>query len=551
MNLKINKIWFHFPFLALFIGTFMIVANFWHVITEWFANKPGQYFVGISHYYQDFFLYSSYIAQGISGSWLYVQDLYTNESLPAFWFYWFYALVGRIGTVTGYSAPHLYNLSLFATIVILVYVLYTLVKHIFPSSSAATVAFLFVLSASNFTTRIGQQMTLMGNTWFSPTPALNRLGGVPHQAMQTVLLILLAIIASIKPEGIRYSLLRLIFMAFISFISALLNPVTTSLLVAAFGCVWLTKVIQSYARNRARLFSFDVSTRIFLVISISFFIGSLLAKKSVDGIELYAIGRAWELRQQVSLSIVDWLISMGPIIFFVPFGILPYFSTYTALRYVLFINTALSVLLFFSPLPDMMGIARIRWLSPAAYLFFPILAAQGYVWLINKLQTLRIPNNLSAAVLLSGYILLSMPSLMVQIQERNNPFRSDQTIQLLNHLPKPVYDAYQVLDRIPNNETVIITDPSLPHDTAIPAFTAKTSFTGHLLHTLYPEVKQALREKFFSAAMTASEASQFCRDHRIAYILAKPENTQFLTVYTGMKKLYSNDFAEIYLCTPS
>ena len=61
------------PYLATILSIVLIAANSWHVITQWFINKPHEVFTGIAHYYADYFLYISQIVKA--------GHMYTNENI--------------------------------------------------------------------------------------------------------------------------------------------------------------------------------------------------------------------------------------------------------------------------------------------------------------------------------------------------------------------------------------------------------------------------------------------------------------------------------------
>src|SRR3989338_9158322 len=80
------------------IGSITIV-NSLHVLTEYLANPPDRLFTAIAHYWTDYFLYISQMAQGS----LLSRHMFTNEPLPPTWIYWFNGLIGALGTRGGLS----------------------------------------------------------------------------------------------------------------------------------------------------------------------------------------------------------------------------------------------------------------------------------------------------------------------------------------------------------------------------------------------------------------------------------------------------------------
>jgi len=541
MNRLIRTYSTGFPKTAGIIGIFIFLANFWHVIREWTANKPGEAFSGIAHYYQDFFLYSSYIAQGLHGAFPYVRNLYTNEPLPAFWYYWFYAGIGYINRYTGLSAPAAYDLSLAVIIILLITAVFLLVKHVFSDRFTSVTAFLFALTASNMPDLSGYFRSgtaqLIGETWFSPTPALNRLGGVPHQALQTLLFIAMILTVSRNTVPTRH----LIVVAGISFISALINPIQTFLFVSSMGLLWAIAGIRTIQKEKHISSPFIKSFLGLCAVALPALIGALAANAHVRGLQLFTLARTWEMAQPVSLSAWEWYRSLGPIMMLVPLGILPFFSGKHHTRNLLGLYTLLTLGAFFSPIPSLTGVARFRWLNPSAHLLFPLLAANGLVWLLSAGKKYGINRNVTATVLLVLYMTLTVGAIGIQIQDRISPLRTDAVQTQLNHIPIPVRQALASLASLPDTG-VVLTDPSLVYDTVVPAYTAKPSFTGHLVHTLYPATKQQLRSEFFRGGMNSEEIHFFLTNHRIAYILA-PSGTLLPSAFT---RVYTNADVSVY-----
>jgi len=513
---------------AIIIGALAVIADSWHILVEWAQHAQGNTFSAIAHYYQDFFLYSSFIAQGMRGSWVSGYPLFTNEPLPSTWYYWFYVCIGRIGSVTNLTAPVLYTLALFVCIALIIILTWKLIIRIFPSRFITVVAYLFLLTASNFSSGT---RNLLGITWFSPTPALHRLGGVPHQAAQTVLIFFLILLATPYFSQKKIPQNRIVFTVLLSFVSALINPMHTLLLAASAIAVGMLK-------KQTR-----ITCRFIGILLAPALLGAFLVTKELSGQQLFALARNWEMAQYMSTSPVDWLLSLGPILILIPFGIIPFFRKKQPLHMLISMYGALSVVAYFSPIPDLVSVARIRWLHPSSYILFPLLAASGFQWIISHVRISK--PDIRAYAILIMYLGFTMPAVFIQITDRMQSFSSGSITQELNHVPTSIIQAFDFMSIHTKTESVILTDPQLPYDTAIPAFTARRSFTGHLLHTLYPEEKQLLRASFFSHTMNESDAESFLKNHRITTILVSKES-KIVEWYPFLTKQYGNDLVSVY-----
>lgn len=435
---------------ALVISALVITLNHWHVITAWFSKPQGTYFTGIAHYYADYFLYVSLMAQQ---GFVFTNHLFTNEPLPPTWIYWLYTILGKLG-----NPFFIYNLTIVIFSIVLLFLWWKVIQQVVATRLTQNIAFLFVATASGFAGH---------DFWFSPTPALNRLGGVPHQIFQTILL-LSVVLLFIKRKYVLVSI--------VAFFAAVANPIQMFLVSIA---LIITKPIT-----------------IIYLIPAAF--GAFLTNAEFSRDPILSAAKAWENNQNITISIWRFILAVGPIVFFVPFGLKQYILKLTPLQKIVLLYGALSLLMFFSPIPRFFGTSPVRWLSPAAYGILPILAGLGMSTKTNRL-----------ALFIIFYAIFTLPSLVYQIEARMQAPKS------LNYVPQDVVKQLHAIA----SDGVVLTHPSLPYDILVPVFTGNKTFTGHPIHTLYPELKEDLRKNFFSGRMTEEEKKQFIIDHNITTII--------------------------------
>lgn len=475
----------------------VVTANAWHVITRWMLNPQDRFFTGIAHYFADYFLYVSQIAQGVSGNWIVSEAMYTNEPIPDAWTYWPNVLLGRIGSVFTTNPFLIYNAGLVICVTLLLFMLWHLVRRVFPAQPfTREIAFLFLATASNFPD-IRALVTngtfgLAGDTWFSPTPALNRLGGVPHQTLQTILILCVILLL---PKCTKFLSFHTIVFALTCFLAATLSPIQMLLLC---GAMVLTMLIGK--KHYSALTGVAAAA-----------LGAYLVNRSFDASPLYVFAKQWEAAQTASIALPAFLLGLGPVVLVIPFGIRTYLKSTTPLRILLLLYGAASLLTFFTPIPKLLGTSPTRWIHPASFVVLYLIAAEGFVSITKKAPLLMI-------ILTALYVFLTIPALAAQINARKTiPYD-------LNHVPNAVITALRAARSLPGNG-VILTDPDLPYDVIVPIFSGKPSFTGHPVHTLYPETKSALRTRFFEGSMTAAERKQFFADHRIGYLFTDDDGT--------------------------
>lgn len=506
------------------IGCVVAIVNQLEVFIQWIQNDSDHVFTGIAHYYADYFLYVTQMAQGIFGNLL-AYHRFTNEILPPIWIYWFNLLLGNIGNLMNFSPFVTYNVSLFLLVIALTYVWYYVASLLYPTQKIPRFIFmLFVLTSTNlfniqaFVAK--QTIELMGMSWFSPTLSLNRFGGVPHQIFQTILFVGLLIISVKlleKTSSIRPKMVLLF--TFMILLASSANPIQMLVFVTAFLSIalWLTYEKRSIDKKNMTVAG--------IVLAVSF-LGAYMTNISFRD-PLLAQAKAWESLQQSHISLLNLLLSVGPMSFFALFGLSVISKKLPMIQKLLFLYGILSLIFFFSPIPKLLGTSNLRFLHPAPYSMWAMLGVEGLIFLTKIFRALskkRISMVSIQSIFLILYILFTIPSLIKEINDRVNPNANPILTSNLNHVPKTIVSSLVWLKQQQGKNPVVVTDPSLPYDVVIPVFTGKTSFTGHKLHTLYPEEKESLRSQLFQGKMTESELRSFLFDHRIGYLLMQNSN---------------------------
>lgn len=496
----------------------MSTLNLLHVLLEWFRNLPAgrqalpdRSFTGIAHYFADFFLYAAQMKQGAGGALLY-SHRFTNEPVPPTWIYWFNNLLGYIGHLFGLSPFATYDVSLFILVIVSILLIYYFLVTLYPADRIKRmIALVFILTASPFLS--------LGNAeglWFSPSLAFNRLGGVPHQVFQTILFILLTMSLARKSLSIIP----------LAILGSSANPIQMLIFVLA-AC--LTTGIL-FAKHK----DIRVGLPLIILLAVSF-PAAWLTNKQFDS-PVIAVAKIWETAQWVNRSLPFILSSIGPILLFLPFGIAPFLGKFRSLTILIFSYAIISFLLFFSPVPAILSTTPIRYLFPASYILLPILAVEGIFALSNRIIIIM-------AILL--YSILTIPSFARELRGRITPLTNPGVLMdtEFNHVPMPVVAALTWLGRQPTDPSrpVVLVDSKKRIELLVPAFADKTVFSGHPLHTLYPEVKEKLRKDFFEGRMTEDQQKQFLANHRIGYIITTPA-----AMLGPFKKVFTNDALTIY-----
>ncbi len=523
--------------------------NSLQVIIQWVSNPPGYYFTAITHYFADYFLYTYQMAEGAEGKIL-TNFLFTNEPQRTTWLYWQNATIGFLGHLVGLDPFGSYNISLMLLVVTLITMWHILLTKIFPLSKTKRLLSLFIiLTASPFISL--ENLFYHGvirfpdKLWFSPTPSFWRLGGVPHQVFQSIIIILFIISFAklLEKQNVRTYSTQILLTIIIT--SAYPMQAMALLIGAGILSLW-----QTLRHNNLRLL---------IPITITGIISLPVAY--ITSVELslapFAAAKTWELYQQVPREFSHFFQSHGPIMLFIPFGLYRYFykANTTAKTFALYALSAIG--LYYSPLPSLIGASPIRFFHPISHGFLSVVAAIGIIEIpqlvlnIPFLHTLRFLKTLALLSAFSIYLLHTIPANYKQISNRITPFENYWLLMdtQYNHVPNDFIDAFAWLknQNEPENKKVVLSDDVLRVEILIPVFTEKISFLGHPLHTLYPDVKESLRNRFFTNAMSEDEIQSFFPNHRIGYIITSPTNSRVPT--TAMKYVtigYENEKIRIY-----
>jgi hypothetical protein len=410
-----------------------------------------------------------------------------------------------------------------------------IIKKTLQGTTERVVAFLFVATASNWPTistwATFGRLSLGNDFWFSPTPALNRLGGVPHQILQTIFLLAVIYIWNILKESWHPRLLAPLAVAAILATTA--NPIQMLLLVSTCMVFVIAEGI-----NHKRFTQHEIIRS--LALCAPALIAAIVTNREFAGNPILTAAKVWEDSQQVRVSLWQLFLAMGPLGPLSLVGLHSLFAKKHSRLYRLLTTYSLvSIAVFLSPVPGLLGTSPVRWLSPAAYAGLAILGSEGLFTMLRLGKSIRIPTTLSLTVGIMLYALFTIPSLVAQVQARTLPLTNDPVLLTLNHISPEVISGMRHID--PKQKTgVVLTDPAIPYDVIVPIYSGLPSFTGHPIHTLYPGTKELLRQQFFTRRMSDADAKQFLTNHNIAWILTTPERLSTISSYPFLTKTFAN-----------
>ncbi|MBI4065002.1 hypothetical protein HY409_01365 [Candidatus Gottesmanbacteria bacterium] len=483
----------------------LTAVNSTGLITGILSRPPDTVYLGMIHYYQDYFFYVNHFFQGAHGAWL-TANRYTSEVTPPSIFYWINILMGKIGGLIGLSPIASYHTSLIVLTILIIFTVYLLLARMFPKSKIqAFIGFVFAFLSTSLMNHIyvdGKPMWYPFQLWRTPHFALlDRLASIPHQIFQTLLFLLLTMMCF--TQGTAHRRTKLILIGILAFSLTSNNPIQAIIFLAAFIAT------QGVAYIQKKPLPFNRLLVLFLVTACTFVYINLLSETLP-----HSQARAWEGRQQTITSPAFLLLSIGPISILYLLGIIPSLLSGNAIFIFAIILTLGTYGLFLSNIPQAIGVSDLRFIFPALYPFMGAIAVNGVVLIAKKLAKI-IPTMTTITIVMLLFILISLPTLYWEIQQKiqSQTNTKDQII----YLPSPIYDMFMALGTIGGYNDVVLANPNTNMDLLVPALSGHTTYSGHMLLTIRSEEKQLFGSQFFS--LNKPDAESWIKANNIRYVL--------------------------------
>lgn len=486
-----NRMWL----IVLGVAVFFSSLNLFHVLYWAMRTPPNTIFMGISHWYEDYFFYLSLLIQGQMGTHR-LTNLYTTEPVPIGINWSINFALGILSRVTTIPVWVVYDGSIFLFSIIYIFLAYWILRRLFPANALLSMSALLVTLASSTTVPF----------FYSYTPALNRLGGIAHHVAQNIMslasiFLFAQILDSIKtkhlPLGKLIVLCSILLVLFST--SSFYVVVDMAVFVAASSVVLIqTRSLQFVKRIAV----------VFVALAVPL---ALLSRTQVELLKdpFWQFVRGWEANQPI-VDFGTFFRSMGLLALIIPIGIGPFLARGGTLRTIGTIFAFGQIALYFSPIPRWLGLPAFRILQPAAYVFFGAIAVSGLSVLASiakRKQTLLF------GVFVAGFLSLQIPGLVSEVQARVNAYYNNSP---LNFVDRQTYEGLLYLKKLPLQDTVLA---FYALETLVPAISGHRVYAGHGTLTIDYATKIGNVTAFYSFAYTAGEARRFLTDNNIGFVL--------------------------------
>lgn len=492
---------------TILIGIFIFlltILNSIGIVVGFFNRPTNTVYLGTIHYFEDYFLYINHFFQGAHGAFL-TANRYTNETTPSSILYWTDVVMGKLGALIGLSPIGSYHMWLILLTIITLCVMYVLLLRMFPKSNLhALLGFLFATLSTSLINHIyvnGNPMWYPFQLWKTPHFAFDRLGGVPHQTLQSLLFFVLTILCLLPTVSRKNLTIALI--ALVSFTLTTLQPIQAMIFLA----VYLTTQIVLYVHKKPT--SVAKLAVLFFSVTCTFVYMYVLSTTLP-----HSQARMWDGLQQTTTTLPFLLLSLGPISILFLLGILPSILSGNPLFLFAIILVVSTYGVFLSPIPHILGISNLRIIFPAIYPFMAVVAVQGVLFIAKKLsKIISIATTINA--IMAIFILMSLPTLYWEIQQKilSQEDVNNQTIYLSNTLSS----MFTFLQTTGKFKDVVLSNPASHMDTLTPALSGHTTYSGHMLLTIDNTKKQDYARQFFSLVLP--DAKNWLIKNNIRYIL--------------------------------
>jgi len=539
---KKNHQWIIVGILSVTIG----ILNILRVIIGYFQTPYGYSYLAVGHYYQDYFQYTQQIAQGMFGHWL-VQNQFTTHDPTRTLIGWEqYIFIGKFALLFHLSPFAAYWISIFLFSILLCFLLFLVIRRMTKDKPffLQISAFLFCLFAVPFIKIVqnnGQWKIVTFDFWYAPISLFHRIGGIPHHFTITIFVLVAMfltdhILTNLYTEKVQKLLIKTVLLIIILILLLTFGPLQvinflSSLSVVSIILLWKFFIKEKKSARGIRLIVF--LSAVFL----SVLPAALYIKQSHQSEELFKWVMAWEVAQQNYPPVYLVLLTIGPILLFVPFGIRQYFKSATSMRLLVFFLAASSYVFASTPFGKYLGTFNLRFLTPLSYVLFGVLAVLGIQAIVQRLPYKKIVMQ----TLVFGFLLYAITVTLVILQSFGG-------VEPISYQPNELLEGIKILNQ-QRDQRAVLTSPSQSLGMIVPSIVDRNVYLGRMFLTPNYEEKIGISDRFYQGTMTPEAGKLLLLDNSIGYVLlstTEPYPLSNLQKYPFLKEMYKNNSLFIF-----
>lgn len=525
-------------------------------------RKPDGYvFVGMTHYFEDFYYYLDQFYQGAHGGWLTVNN-FTSEHFAPTLIYFNNIVLGKIGGFFGLESFQSYNVSLLILKFSFLCLSYIVLTKIFPTNTRyrffAFLIFLFSTSFPIIGGLNGEENTVGPLIMFRvENTIMTRFNNIPNTYVVNILFLSLILFMQrflyvFQSHVIEKDLVQVlkrfskivIPIIILTVLLALSDSAKASIAVASFVGVMIwnlpKKAIKKYI-----LLCCVISS----VIVIPYFLATSYIFATVDKDPVYQQAIAWD-----NIQYFDVLRKTKLPGFLVGFGLLGIMSILGMPKFLkkenktiperfAIIIAALSIIGYYSPGILSLWLPGFRFIFSSSYIFFAVSVLYGFMMLESILKRKILP----VAIIL--YLLINLVTFRFSLEHEMQLPSPDDPEYHFTYMPDNLYKGFLALRNLEPKDAVVLANPNTSVDIMIPGLTGKKTYSGHFLMTYKSETKDKSVLAFLYEPQRPSDALAFLKKNNIRYIVKTifSEHIKNLQkAYPFLKIVYENDMMTIF-----
>ncbi|MBI2641402.1 hypothetical protein HYW87_02290 [Candidatus Roizmanbacteria bacterium] len=520
------------------IAIIVSILNILHVIIGFARETSESIYMGVGHYYLDYYQYLQPIASGMRGKWTIENYFTTDDPIKTIFGPWQYLLLGKVGALFHLSPVQTYWFFVFFFSLILAVLIFRFIQMLLSQEPfyKQIAAFILSLFAAPFfrISKVGEVfVTDIFGFWNDRSVLWKRFGGIPYHLSAQIITIILLIItsdslekisklssASILKRGLLCGILIIVLFTFApsyGILIVLSSMVTTSVLV------W-----GSLGDRTTKKFSFILFHPIILllVIPAGLFIKNYFSSEPYF-LRISETEKAW----QIHPSLKDVILTTGPIVFFALVGV-PFFIKRLRVVRLLFLSfIAISYLFFFSDIPFRLGTTNMRFYSPLIYVFLGVLA----VLIFKSKRTLLV----ATLFLFLLFLPANIKAFIGQLNDRNI------LLSPITYLPAEAVAGFEFLGKYRQEGNVLVS-PRQSLGMVMPTFMDRRMYIGRPALTPSYVEKNLLSEGFFMGVMSNEEAEDFMRRNELTFVaVTSLEGYRNVPDYPFLRTIFKNNHVAI------
>lgn len=541
----------------------VIVLTTVKLFVQFFHRPANHVFIGMTHYFEDFYYYLDQFYQGANGGWL-TNNNFTSEYLPPTLIYWSHILMGKVGGLLGLESYTSYNLSLLLLKFCFLIICYWVLKRIFPRNFwyrySVFLIFLFSTTIPVFySTGEGGVISLPLHLWGTKNLINSRFGNIPYRYVTNILFLILLLLnwsffAYIKTlfsdtkgkiiidkKSIAGIFKYLLPMGLLLFFLTLTDSAVAMIWAGSVGImlflVWPAMVSRQYL---------TICLMITVTMAISFWGAGLYLIRVIDADPVYSLAIKWDVEQYFEQFQLVKLVEMP--FFFGTLGLLTLTGVFMFIgkkknmyEQTAGVILALSICGYFAPKIFAFQFPGSRFLFSSTYLFAAVIGLYGFLT-IGKLFRFQV-----LPILVVLYLLINVNTFRLSLlEDMKIPEEPDFHF---TYIPNDLYDGFMFLRKQEPKNAVVLGNPDTSTDLMIPGLTGKKTYSGHFLTTLNSGEKDNLAHKFFYNRVKEDEALQFLKDNKIEYIMLTSYSKNAMDLkkeYGFLKERYKNRMITIF-----